>query len=114
MSSPSSMETIRLDGVSYQRLPDGTLKPLTSRSNWQRVDAMTEVQVEADAVSDPDALPFTDDEWAGVKLTEPFKTPVTIRLDTDVVDWFKTQGSRYQTRINAVLRRYVEAQRNAG
>lgn len=110
----SNFETVRVGDSYYQKLPDGTLSQLKGKTDWQRIDAMSGEQIEAAALSDTDALPLTDDEWANVKLVAPFKTPVTIRLDTDVVDWFKTQGSRYQTRINAVLRRYVEAQRKAG
>jgi len=100
--------------VHYQKMQDGTLSPLKSRTDWQQLDVMTDAQVESAALSDPDSLPYTDEQWAGGKLSDPFKTPVTIRLDTEVVDWFKNQGSRYQTRINAVLRRYVEAQRKTG
>ena len=36
------------------------------------------------------------------------KQSVTIRLDTDIVEWFKEQGGQYQTLINEVLRRYKE------
>jgi uncharacterized protein (DUF4415 family) len=39
------------------------------------------------------------------------KPVITIRLDPDLLDWFKAQGKGYQTRINAVLRMYMEAQR---
>jgi uncharacterized protein (DUF4415 family) len=39
---------------------------------------------------------------------------VGIKLDDDMLDWFKAQGRGCQTRINSVLRRYVEAQRKAG
>jgi uncharacterized protein (DUF4415 family) len=39
------------------------------------------------------------------------KQQLTVRLDKDVIDWFRSQGSGYQTRRNAVLRSYVEAQR---
>ena len=39
------------------------------------------------------------------------KVPVTMRLDADVPAWFKQQGRGYQTRIDAVLRSLVEAQR---
>jgi uncharacterized protein (DUF4415 family) len=42
------------------------------------------------------------------------KTPVNAKFDADVVDWFKSQGRGYQTRMNAVLRRYMEAHRKAG
>jgi len=45
---------------------------------------------------------------AQIRIPKPKET-VTIRLDSDVVDWFKEQGKGYQTRINAVLRTYMEA-----
>jgi uncharacterized protein (DUF4415 family) len=41
------------------------------------------------------------------------KTSVHLRLDSDIVDWFKTQGKGHLTRMNAVLRAYVEAQKTA-
>lgn len=42
------------------------------------------------------------------------KQPVTLRLDKDVLRWFKAQGRRYQSRMNAVLRPYTRAHRKAG
>ena len=58
-------------------------------------------------------IPETDAEfWATAKVVIPEnrrKAQVTIRLDPDVLSWFKKQGSGYQTRINAVLRSYYEA-----
>lgn len=39
----------------------------------------------------------------------PRKAAVSLRLDADVLNWFKAQGTGYQTRINAVLRAYMEA-----
>ncbi|HEV2135550.1 MAG TPA: BrnA antitoxin family protein [Terracidiphilus sp.] len=44
-------------------------------------------------------------------LYRPVKRPLSLRLDADVVDWFQRQGEGYQTRMNAVLREYVERQR---
>ena len=44
-----------------------------------------------------------------VRIPTP-KSPVSIRLDPDVLEWFKKQGRGYQTRINAVLRGYVKTQ----
>ncbi len=41
----------------------------------------------------------------------PRKSQLTLRLDSDVLDWFKGQGRGYQTRINALLRAYMEAHR---
>jgi uncharacterized protein (DUF4415 family) len=53
------------------------------------------------------------ENWALAKrpgLYKPLKKPVTLRLDTDVVSWFKdhAQSDGYQTEINRVLRRYVQ------
>jgi uncharacterized protein (DUF4415 family) len=42
------------------------------------------------------------------------KTQVTLRLDSDVLEWFRARGKGYQTEMNALLRAYVEAQRKAG
>jgi len=41
-------------------------------------------------------------------LYRPLKKPVTLRLDADVLAWFKKDGSRYQTRINRALRKVME------
>jgi len=51
------------------------------------------------------------DIWKNAKVVEPrIKQAVTIRYDHDVLEWFKAQGKGYQTRMNAVLRAYIEAQ----
>ncbi|WP_114966997.1 BrnA antitoxin family protein [Alkalilacustris brevis] len=52
-------------------------------------------------------------DWTKAQLIEPTpKKPVSIRLDPDVLAFFKAQGRGYQTRINAVLRAYMKAQVN--
>ena len=52
-------------------------------------------------------------DWARAQVGFPLpKRRFTIRLDGDVIDWFKGQGRGYQTRMNAVLRRFIEAQKN--
>ena len=53
--------------------------------------------------------------WKGAKLMMPEpKDRLTIRIDHDVVEWLKKQGSGYQTRINAILRSYMMAQSDEG
>ena len=53
-----------------------------------------------------------DDFFATAVLRMPTsKATVTLRLDRDLLDWLKAQGKGYQTRINAILRAYMEAQR---
>jgi len=57
-------------------------------------------------------LPELDEAFfqkAVIVLPQP-KASVSIRLDQEVLDWFKSQGKGYQTRINALLRAYMEAQ----
>jgi uncharacterized protein (DUF4415 family) len=85
------------------------------KTDWKRVDALTDAEIERAVRSDPDAAPILDREWfktAKVVMPqpEPRKELLTIRVDRKVVDWFRAQGARYQTRMNAVLRAYVEAQ----
>jgi putative transcriptional regulator len=52
------------DGTLVQILEDGTTRPLEDRTDWARVDAMTEEEVEANAASDPDNPPLTAEELA--------------------------------------------------
>ena len=58
---------------------------------------------------DPNAVPL-DIDWTKARLVMPSgKESVTLRVDKDVLDWFRRQGRGYQTRINAVLRAYKDA-----
>lgn len=50
-------------------------------------------------------------QWHGTNRVQDTDDTSEIAIDRDVIDWFKSQGDGYQTRINAVLRMYVEAQR---
>ena len=84
--------------------------PKDTRTDWARVDAMTEEEIDAAARSDPDAQPIDDDMWEDAVLVFPSKQLVCIRIDRDVLDWFRGQGRGYQTRMNAVLRSYMEVQ----
>ena len=62
----------------------------------------------------PDAPPILDDSfWRNAQLLDPRheKSTITMRVDDDVLDFFKRSGSGYQSRINAVLRAYVYARR---
>jgi uncharacterized protein (DUF4415 family) len=80
-------------------------------TDWARVDALTEMQLEAAIASDPDWADIPRDWYKHAKPYYPkeHKKQVTLRIDPDVLDWFKRQGRGYQTRINAALRAFVEA-----
>ncbi|MBJ7443781.1 MAG: BrnA antitoxin family protein [Sphingobium sp.] len=70
------------------------------------------------AVKDEDIdfsdIPEADETFwknAKVHLPDRAKMPLNVRLDADMVEWFRAQGKGYQTRINAVLRSFYEAHR---
>src|SRR5215475_2236864 len=95
---------------SRSRLPKG-------KTDWAAVDAMSDREVARRATSDPDTRLTTAAFWRNAHLVLPGesgKEVVTLRLDRDVLKWFKGRGRFYQTRINAILRAYMlaEAQRS--
>jgi len=61
-------------------------------------------------------IPETDaDFWKNAKVHLPKKkTTLTIRIDPEVLAWFQGQGKGYQTKINAILKTYMNAQREVG
>jgi uncharacterized protein (DUF4415 family) len=94
------------------------VRAMKSKTDWERVEAMTDEEIERNAASDPDNPVMTDRDWAAcprVSLEEllrrrPRKRSVTIRLDDEVVEWFKEKSPQgYQTAINAVLKAYKES-----
>lgn len=78
-----------------------------SQTDWARVIAKTEEELESDIASDPDWKDVPRDWYKNAKAVYP-KRLLSLRLDDDLVQWFKQQGPGYQTRINAVLRAFVE------
>ena len=78
-----------------------------SRTNWKRVDTLKDKQIDF-----PDTPELTPEMFAravvrrGLKPV-PRKAQLTIRVDSDVLDWYKKQGPGYQTRINALLRAFM-------
>ncbi len=81
---------------------------MTSLTDWARVDAIP--QEEVDRMADEEEGPLPD-RWENtiiLGVPEP-KRDVHIRLDAEVLRWFKSHGPGYQTRINDVLRSFVRA-----
>jgi uncharacterized protein (DUF4415 family) len=77
-----------------------------------RVRAKTEEELEHDIASDPDWKDVPRDWYKDAEAFIPIaKKLLSLRLDSDIVDWFKSQGPGYQTRINAVLRAFVQEKR---
>jgi uncharacterized protein (DUF4415 family) len=79
-------------------------------TDWRRIEAMTDADIRQAVADDPDTF-IPDADWINHAriVTPQAKAMVTLRLDPDVLAWFKQGGRGYQTRINAVLRAFVEA-----
>ena len=86
-------------------------KPILSKSetDWQRIDLMTDEDIDLS-----DCPEITPEQFAksivrqGLPINK-HKAQVTLRVDSDVLDWFKSQGRGYQTQINSLLRAYMDA-----
>jgi len=78
------------------------------KTDWKRVDALTDKDIEAAVHDDPDAVPLDVDWSEAVLVIPPKKTAISIRVDEDVLDYFKKAGAGYQRRMNAVLRSYMQ------
>lgn len=80
-------------------------KEENTRSDWSRIDAMTDDQIDYS-----DIPPLDDNFWKKAKLIVPKpKVKVTLRLDSEIFEWFKSKGKGYQTKINSVLKSYIHA-----
>ena len=75
-----------------------------SKTDWGRVNAMKESGIDYS-----DSPPLDKEFFKKAVLWPGTKKQLTLRLDPDVVEYFKKQGRGYQSMINSVLRRYVEA-----
>jgi len=79
-----------------------------SRTDLAALAAMTDEQLEADIASDPDFRDVPENWHEAAQAVMPEnKRLLSLRLDADIVDWFRAQGAGYQTRMNAVLKAFV-------
>ena len=86
------------------------------KTNWPRVDALKDRDIAKAVKTDPDAAPILNKKWfkQAIVMMPERKVPISLRMDREVVEWFKARGKRYQSRMNAVLKAYVQAHRKAG
>lgn len=76
-----------------------------SKTDWDKLKNMSDTDIDYS-----DIPPLDSEFFKKGKLRMPKTKPlISIRLDSDVLEWFKSQGTGYQTRMNAVLRMYMEA-----
>ena len=81
------------------------------RTNWRKTDAVTGKKLEASIKSDPDELTGEPDWTQAVAGLPSSKDHINIRIDHDVLQWFKSRGKGYQTLMNNVLRAFVKSRR---
>jgi uncharacterized protein (DUF4415 family) len=95
--------------------PSTLKKSQIGETDLKRLDAMTDEDIDfSDNPEIPAEMFARGIVRRGLKAVQR-KTQLTLRVDSDVVDWYKNQGPGYQTRINSLLRAYMkEHQRNNG
>ena len=85
-----------------------------TRTGWRYLERVTDNELAAAIARDRDAAP-PDIDWSNAVIVVPAKKKaISIRVDPDVLDFFKNEGPGYQRRINAVLRSYVEQKQKRG
>lgn len=82
-----------------------------SQTDWQRLDRMNDEDIDLS-----DCPEVTPEQFAKALVRKGLpaakrKEQVTLRVDSDVLEWFKLQGRGYQTQINTLLRAYMDAHR---
>ncbi len=93
---------------SITKLTLSEARKLKGVTDWEALRALP-IPEDSEAENDDEDEVF---DWANAEIVHPVpKELVSIRLDKDVLDHFRAGGKGYQTRINAVLKAYVKAQR---
>jgi uncharacterized protein (DUF4415 family) len=84
------------------------------RHSLSQIKTMRERGEDKTSPDAPEAESLGADFWQSARVVMPAgKTSVHLRLDSDIVEWFKANGKGHLTRMNAVLRAYVEAQKHS-
>ena len=94
---------------STQPPPSEPPRPSRGRVDAARLRAASEAEIAA--TSPPELKDLPPDFWNDAAVVPVRKRAISLRVDQDVLDWFRAGGPRYQTRMNAVLRAYVSRMR---
>ena len=86
--------------------------PRRGKTDWAKVAKLTDEEIKAAMAKDPAWADYDDADWSeAVLVIPPKKKAISIRVDEDVLDFFKREGAGYQRRMNAVLRSYMQQRR---
>ena len=88
-------------------MKDSTTKS-SSATDWERIDKLTDEQIDTS-----DIPPLDADFFARATLQMPSKSTVVLNVDADVLEWFQAQGEKSKEKMNAALRIYAEAHKQA-
>lgn len=107
-----------MNGENIKRYTADELRELAGRgedrTDIARIKAMSDEDVEQAVAGDPDWENVPDDWYERAEAVMPRpKVPVSIRLDADLIEHFRSSGRGWQTRINAILRAYTEAKKSS-
>ena len=80
-----------------------------SRTNWKRVDALKDDDIDRSDIPEVPPQMFARAIVRRGLKPVPRKAQITLRVDSDVLEWFRKQGQGYQTKINALLKAYMDA-----
>ena len=80
-----------------------------SQTDWERLDSMTDEEIDFSDLEEITPELFAQGIVRKGLKSAPRKEQITIRLDSDVLTWFRSQGKGYQTKINDLLRAYMIA-----
>jgi uncharacterized protein (DUF4415 family) len=98
--------------VSAKRTAKSSAKqaPTRGRANLRLLRRLSDAEIRRSAPPELRGLP--EYFWDDAEVVEPqAKVPISLRVDSDVLEWFRGAGPRYQSRMNAVLRSYMQRAR---
>ena len=99
--------SVKSTGQQQKRSPD---QPSRGRADLDRLRNVSEEEIAR--TSPPELSDLPADFWDDAVVVAAPKRAISLRVDQDVLDWFRSGGPRYQTRMNAVLRAYVSRMRH--
>ena len=85
--------------------PSDPQRPSRGRVDYQRIQDVSDARIAT--TSPPELQDLPADSWDDAEVVPAPKRAISLRVDQDVLEWFRAGGPRYQTRMNAVLRAYV-------
>jgi len=110
MTTETITKAVLIDGKTYIEQADGSYAPAAQKTDFAALAKMGDAEIEKAVAADVDETVLLNQEWfARAELyNTPEKTMVSIRLDKRIIEWFKKQGKGHQTRMNNVLKAYVD------